>query len=261
VQGVKSAQARGRRVASEASRAAVRRVVERRLVWERAAFFGLFAGFLVVLTTAQAPTDAQVAGLLVWVVVIAVVGAGYDGAREAVEDTAMLAGLLERAGPGATVEPLRFMMHGHYEVWVRSEAPGGTNRFGVSFANALVGGPKRSVYLVQVPVPPGPSSRAGWQEPARPLREVMAVPGGGKRRVEIVLRRARGGPWHVRLFLRPGRPADDELIWRARGRAEQVAAAVADGGPSAVPWGQEERFRPPDPVAPGGPGAVTLGKR
>ncbi len=243
---------------NEGDRALTRGVIERRLAWERAAFLGLLAAFLVLLFLDPTPPPEGVAGLLGLAAVVALVGAGFDGAREAVHDLDLLAGLLERAGPGARVERMPFWMRGHYEIWFDAPSAAGPNAFGVSFANSLFFGAKRSVYLLMVPVAGAGQDR--WAEPRLPLKEALVSGEGRDKALEYFLRRGRGkaGGWQVRLFVRPGRPMTAGNLWDLKQRAVSVAEAVAREGPSAVAWGRTERFRPPDPVEAGSGGSVAL---
>lgn len=246
-------------MAGEGTRERARRVVERRLVWERSGFLGLIAAFVVALFSDPTPDTAGMLLLMALIVCAALVGAGYDGAREAVADLGLIAGLIDRSGPGARIERMPFWMRGHYEVWFEAPGAGGVSRFGLSFANSLLFGARRSLYLVTVPVPPGKANPSAWAEPRAPLKEALVSRPGREKAVEIFLRRARGGGgWQVRTFLRPGRPVDVETLWDVKQRAVAVAQAVAREGPGAVAWGTSERFRPPDRPAAGSPGAVEL---
>lgn len=258
MQGVKTGQARVSPVADGETGAHVRQVVERRLVWERSAFLGLLAAFVVVLFSDTTPDAAMSALILALVVCAAQVGAGYDGAREAVADVGLIAGLVQRAGAGARVERMPFWMRGHYELWVRTPGPDGGQRFGLSFANSLLAGARRSVYMVAVPVPGGASAPASWAEPRAPLRERLVAVPGSEKTVEFFMRRARGGDWLVRSFVRPGRPVDAATLWEVKQRAAALAEAVAREGPGAVAWGTTERFVPPGQVGAGEPGSVAL---
>jgi len=250
-------------VEAGSARARARRVIERRLAFERAAFLGLLAGFLAALFVDPSPPAEGIVLLLAFAALVAVVGAGYDGSREAVRDIDLLADTLERAGPGARIGRLPFMMRGHYEVWFDIPAASGPARFGLSFANSLISGARRSFYVLTVPVPAGAADTGKWAEPPKPLREALVSGAGLDKSVEIFLRRPRGrsAPWQVRLFVRPGRPLTADALWQLRQRAAYVAEAVARDGPAAVAWGASERFLPPEVLEPGAAGSAPLRER
>ncbi len=175
-------------------------------------------------------------------------GAGYEGAREALRDFDLIAGLLEREGAGARIARMPFFMRGHYEIEFEAPDPAGPRRFSLSFANAVLKGARGSVFLISVPLPGGAPPGQGKAVPQRPYVEMSTSGAAEGKRLEYVLwAPRRGGPreWRLLLCVKPGRPMDLDALVDFRGRAGQMAAKISREGVGAVPWGKQERFRRP----------------
>ena len=235
-------------VVSQEVHRATRAAIERRLALERAGFFGLLAVFFALLFAGGTGDPAANPLLWVLILIVAVVGAGYEGAREALRDLDLIAGLLEREGAGARVAGMPFFMRGHYEIEFEAPAPAGPRRFSLSFANAVLKGARGSVFLISVPLPGGAPPGEGTPAPQPPYIE-MATSGAaeGKRLEYVLWAPRRGGPreWRLLLYVKPGRPMDVEALADFRGRAGQMAAKISREGVGAIPWGKQERFRKP----------------
>src|SRR3990172_8656512 len=124
---------RGAPMASDAARREARRALEGRLLQERALFAGSVATFAVFLYLDLTGTPGMEPFVYALIAASGLTGAGYDGAREALKDLDLIAGLLEREGPGARIARVPFWSRGHFELWLEVPAPGAPRRYGISF--------------------------------------------------------------------------------------------------------------------------------
>lgn len=247
-------------MASDAARREARRALEGRLLQERALFAGsvtAFALFLYFDLTGSPGLEPFVYALIA---ASGLTGAGFDGAREALKDIDLIAGLLEHDGPGTRISRVPFWSRGHFELWLEVPAPGAPTRYGFSFANSLLYREKRSLYLFMVPVAAGKHLLEG----PLPRKPYMEMGTGGSlegKTLEYYLYKPRRGPdasWRLLLYLKPGRPIDLAGFLEAKHRAQEMAARIASAGAGAVPWGTSERFRPVEAQEIPPSGKVTL---
>ncbi len=230
---------------SDASRREARRALEGRLLQERALFAGSVTAFALFLYLDLNGSPGLEPFVYALIAASGLTGAGYDGAREALKDLDLIAGLLEHEGPGTRIARVPFWSRGHFELWLEVPAPGAAKRYGISFANSLLYREKRSLYLFMIPVPAGKH----LLEPALPRQPYTEMGTGGSlegKTLEYYLYKPRRGAdpsWRLLLYLKPGRPLDLPGLLEVKHRGEEMAGRIAKDGAGAVPWGTAEKFR------------------
>lgn len=227
-----------------------RAAIERRLVRERMAFFGMLAAFFAVLALDLSGQVALDPLVYILIIGVALTGAGYDGAREAVRDLELVAGFLEHEGPGARIAKMPFFMRGHYEIWFEVPSALGPRTLRLMFANSLFLPKTKNLYSVVAPVPPGEGERSLRRQDLRlPPYQEDGVGGllEGRRIVHTLgaQRAGAGGRFSMMVFVRPGRPMDLATLLELRRRAEDAAEKIAEKGRDAIPWGRVQRFHKP----------------
>lgn len=231
---------------SDAARHEARRALEGRLLQERALFAGAVTAFAIFLYLDLTGTPSLEPFVYALIAASGLTGAGLDGAREALKDIDLIAGLLEREGPGARISRVPFWSRGHFELWFEVPALGAPKRYGISFANSLVWRDKRSLYLFMIPLPAGKH----LLEPPLPRHPYTEMGTGGSlegKTIEYYLYKPRRGAdpaWRLLVYLRPGRPLDLPGLLEVKHRGEEMAARIAKEGAGAVSWGTSEKFRP-----------------
>jgi hypothetical protein len=233
--------------------------IRSRIWFEAGVALACVSAFFVALWQELGGTPGADIAVVLFIILSGITVAGFDGAREALRDAPLIADLVEREGAGARVEPLPFFMKGHYEAWISSTGAGGTSRFGFSFANSLLFGDKKSVYMLIVPLSKGRQSQAPARQP--PTYRETGIGGTLEgREIEFALRppRSRRPEWRIVVFLRPGRPITTEGLVYLVQRARAMGEAVARDGVGSVPWGTREKFRKLGPEEIGASGHVSL---